>query len=152
MNSRPHQAYWSDPQSAVDQWAKQLTTRLSESEFDLSHDISERLRVARLQATQAFVLAQKQAAATPLPIFEKQLALNADFFGSFKQNTASWLFKFASVLPLVMLLVGLPLVGELQDHYRAEELAEFDTDLLADELPLNAYVDPGFAQYLKSNS
>jgi hypothetical protein len=52
---------------------------------------------------------------------------------------------------LLALVAGLIAIGVMQDELRASEVAEVDAELLTDELPPSAYVDPGFAQYLRVN-
>jgi len=59
--------------------------------------------------------------------------------------------RLASLLPLLALVVGLITIAVLQDELRAREVAEVDAELLTNELPPSAYVDPGFAQYLRVN-
>ena len=52
-------------------------------------------------------------------------------------------------VPLLALLAGLVFINASQDERQATELAEVDAALLADDLPLSAYADPGFVQYLR---
>jgi hypothetical protein len=47
------------------------------------------------------------------------------------------------------LVTGLLLISAIGDEQRAHELADVDTELLSDELPPNAYVDPGFIKFLQ---
>ena len=37
----------------------------------------------------------------------------------------------------------------MQDERVAQEMAQIDAALLTDDLPLAAYADPGFSQFLK---
>ena len=53
-------------------------------------------------------------------------------------------------MPLIALVVGLVAINMVQNDNRAQELAEVDAALLTDDLPPNAYADPGFIQFLKS--
>ena len=39
----------------------------------------------------------------------------------------------------------------VQDDFRAQEIAEVDVQLLTDDLPPDAFTDPGFAQFLRLN-
>jgi hypothetical protein len=59
--------------------------------------------------------------------------------------------RIASFIPLLALIAGLISIAVMQDEMRAREVAEVDAELLTDELPPSAYVDPGFAQYLRVN-
>lgn len=60
-------------------------------------------------------------------------------------------WKFASVLPLVVLLAGMALVHYFDEVERIDAAAEVDAGLLSDDLPPEAYTDPGFAEFLSSN-
>ena len=59
--------------------------------------------------------------------------------------------KVAVFLPLIALLAGLVSIGWIQDEVRANELAQVDSELLTDELPPAAYIDPGFVQFLRKH-
>jgi hypothetical protein len=56
----------------------------------------------------------------------------------------------ASALPLVLLVGGLVLIQERQYQQQIETAAEIDTALLSDNLPPDAYSDPGFVEFLRS--
>ncbi len=114
----------------------------------LSHDISERLRVARQQA-----LAQRKT----------QVALQTQTAGGvFASGSAAvlsqgnqggeglnWLSRLLGFIPLLALAIGLVAISINVSDERANELAEVDTQLLTDDLPPGAHTDPGFAQFLK---
>ena len=59
--------------------------------------------------------------------------------------------RFASVLPIIFLLLGLATIHIFQNENRANEIAQLDAELLIDDLPPAAYTDPGFLIFLKSN-
>ena len=56
----------------------------------------------------------------------------------------------ASVLPLVALVGGLVLIQDWQNRTQISVAAEVDEALLGDDLPINAYRDPGFSEFLKA--
>lgn len=56
------------------------------------------------------------------------------------------------VLPLVVLIAGLFAIDSWHHNLRAAEVAEIDALLLADDLPLDAYLDKGFEAWLKKRS
>ena len=58
--------------------------------------------------------------------------------------------RIGSVLPLIALVVGLLTINYLQTDSFVQELAEVDSALLTDDLPPNAFSDPGFVQFLKA--
>jgi hypothetical protein len=57
--------------------------------------------------------------------------------------------KFMATVPLVALILGLVSIEVLQDDLTATEVANVDAELLIDELPPEAYANPGFVQYLR---
>ena len=118
---------------------EKLARRLAASlDSPLAHDVTERLRAARVRAVAARrldLLVQVQSNGT--------LALTGGRDGL---RPWGWL---ASMLPLVALVVGLVVIKQLQDEHRASELAAIDTALLTDDLPPSAYSDPGFMRFLK---
>jgi hypothetical protein len=61
-----------------------------------------------------------------------------------------WWTRMASVLPLVTLVLGLFLIDQWHDRAQISAAADVDSALLADDLPPDAYSDPGFAEFLKS--
>jgi hypothetical protein len=54
------------------------------------------------------------------------------------------------VLPLVALVAGLVMIQNWQTRTQISVAAEIDEALLGDDLPINAYRDPGFAEFLKA--
>jgi hypothetical protein len=111
----------------------------------LPHDISERLRIARQQA-----LAQRKTQV----VLQTQSAGGVFASGSAAvlgqgDERSNWLGGLLGSIPLVALAIGLVAISINVSDERANELAEVDTQLLTDELPPGAHVDPGFTQYLK---
>ena len=62
-----------------------------------------------------------------------------------------WGKRFASVLPLVVLVSGMLMIDRWNSQEQVLAAAEIDAQLLSDALPPAAYSDPGFAEFLKSN-
>ncbi len=56
------------------------------------------------------------------------------------------------VLPMAVLVGGLLAISGWQQNLRVAEVEEIDALLLADELPLDAYLDKGFEAWLKKRS
>jgi hypothetical protein len=124
-------------EARMDRFGLKLASHLDEQ--PLSHDISERLRVARQQA-----LAQRKKelqAANAISTSGGAAVLGGEGF--------NWFNRLASALPLLALIVGLIAINFTVDDDRANELAEVDMQLLTDDLPPDAHTDAGFAQYLK---
>ncbi|NDY90743.1 DUF3619 family protein [Ideonella livida] len=119
------------------QLAGRITVALSERADELPADIAERLRFAREQAVSRSAVLGRSASrrrhrnlpATPLP---------------------AWLRRVASAVPVALLLLGMVAIDEWQHRAEVRAVAEIDGDLLVDDLPVEAYTDPGFLEYLKS--
>ena len=128
----------------VDQVGRAISRRLNEHAAELPHDITERLRVARMQA-----LSQRKP--EPIRIFVPHLATpGGPGMGNSDEGLNLW-SRFASVLPIIILLLGLATIHIFQNENRAKEIAQLDAELLIDDLPPAAYTDPGFLIFLKSN-
>lgn len=138
-NSHPYQN-----QMIQDRYGLQVAARLSDAADELPHDISERLRVARMQALGKRKVVKTRTASS-VTVSGGAGALT---YGS---DDASWWDRIASAIPLIALIVGLVAINVVQNDNRAKEVAEVDAALLTDDLPPAAYTDPGFAQFLKSN-
>jgi hypothetical protein len=52
------------------------------------------------------------------------------------------------MLPFVALVAGLVLIQQLQVQEEIDAAAEIDADLLSDDVPPDAYSDPGFKEFL----
>lgn len=123
-------------------FAGRLAAGLTERAVATPHDISERLRFAREQAlARARESRRVQSAPVLVAAGNGSAVLGAP---------PSWWHRVASVLPLVVLAVGLLLINERIAQEQVHAAAEIDAVLLADDLPPEAYSDPGFAEYLKT--
>jgi hypothetical protein len=127
----------------IDQVGQAIARQLNEHAIDLPHDISERLRVARIQAV-------SMRKPEPVRILAPQLvpAIGTSI-GNLDEGLSLW-SRLASALPLVALLFGLATIHIFQNEFRANEIAQVDAELLTDDLPPSAYTDPGFLIFLKS--
>jgi hypothetical protein len=125
--------------AAEAQFGRRVAARLSAGNDMLPHDIGERLRIARTQA-----LASRKQSARPTTVVVAS--------GGAAALGGVWWTRFGAVLPLVALVIGLIGINVWQEDQRFSELAEVDSALLTDDLPPAAYTDPGFAQFLKTDS
>lgn len=132
--------------------AARLAAALSAAQPALPADTAERLRFARTvaleRARQARASAQRAGqplAAGALVLGTAGPALAGGPFGA----PVPWWQRAMALLPLVVLVAGL--VGI--DHWATQEqiatAAVIDAELLADDLPPEAYADPGFAEFLQ---
>jgi len=127
-----------------DRYGLKTASYLSAAAADLPYDISERLRAARAQAVAARRIARVQASAAPA-----STGVGSVLTWGSDEGFSLW-NRIGSVLPLIALVIGLLTINSLQDDNFAQELAEVDAALLTDELPPDAFSDPGFVQFLKA--
>ena len=114
---------------------------LSETNDQLDHDIAERLRAARVRA-----LAQRKLVAKPATA---SVLLSSGPAAVLGLTPPAWWVRMATAIPALALLIGLMTINNLESDHWAREVAEVDTALLVDELPPDAYTDPGFGEFLR---
>ncbi len=129
-------------QLAQDRFGLRVAARLADASEDLPRDITERLRVARMQALDR----RKMVARTASRLVLSGGAATMD------HDSPDWGDRIAAIIPLLILVLGLIVINVIQNDRRANEIAEIDAALLTDDLPPAAYTDPGFTQFLKSLS
>ena len=117
---------------------RQLLNRGLQQDGGFKQAHVERLRAARLRAL------ERQRAEPALG-----LVWADNLLGRF----GGWSGVSLRVLaPLTALAVGLAAVYTWQQNQRVAELEEIDAQLLTDELPIDAYLDRGFQNWLKKRS
>jgi Protein of unknown function (DUF3619) len=126
----------------ADRFGLKIAARLNEQ--PLPHDISERLRVVRMQAIARVPKLQTQTAQTT----SRSGGAAVLGGGSFDDNF-NLFNRIASALPLLALAAGLVFVSVVADDDNIREIADIDMQLLTDDLPPDAHTDAGFAQFLK---
>ena len=158
-------------------FALRLSARLDQGAQTMPHDITERLRVARETAVRV-ARDSRVAALTPAfaPASEAIAGLQpamaggvstANGLGGWSESRQSraqnhgrrldespthWGWRFASALPILALVGGL---WGIAQYYKSEQIqaaTEVDMALLTDDLPPAAYADPGFAEFLRSDT
>ena len=117
---------------------------LNEQTVKLPHDIGERLRFAREQAIARARVSRLQTA--PANAVVGRSAGGAATLGA----GSPWWLKVATVMPLLVLVVGLLVIEQLTLREQVLAAAQIDAVLLADDLPPGAYADPGFGEFLKA--
>ncbi|MDD2879052.1 MAG: DUF3619 family protein [Rhodoferax sp.] len=121
-----------------------ITARLTEATDQLPHDISERLRAARVQAVEK----RKQ-----MLLQSSAVLFNNDRSGTLTATRAgghsNWWNRLGAAGLLLVLAAGMLVINVVQNDIGASELADIDTAILTDDLPPAAYVDAGFVQFLK---
>ncbi|MBI5717097.1 MAG: DUF3619 family protein [Burkholderiales bacterium] len=137
-----------DLQAIEARLAARLSSGLTERAQQLPHDIGERLRVAREQALARAAHARRVA---PQSRAASEVAVVGVTSGgmALMGSAAPWWQRAASVLPLLLLVFGLLLIQRQGELEQVRAAAEVDALLLSDDLPPAAYVDPGFAEFLR---
>jgi hypothetical protein len=97
----------------------------------------------RLQAARELALSRQRAERAPA------LALADNILGRFGGWTTGLLYI---VLSLALLAGGAAGIYSWQQSQRIAELEEIDSQLLTDDLPIDAYLDRGFQNWLKKRS
>ncbi|TCS39605.1 uncharacterized protein DUF3619 [Paucimonas lemoignei] len=103
----------------------------------------------RLASARKIAMTRKKP--EPLHLRVGRLALTGPgHIGDYVQTRLSWIGRVGVMTPL--LLGALVFVGlyQFENEQRIAELAEIDAAVLADDLPVAAYVDKGFNAYLAS--
>jgi hypothetical protein len=133
-----------------DRFARRLAAALTEQQVaSPRHDVEERLRVAREQALARrprFVEAPQTAGA---PAVVVNGASGSAALGAGAPSSTPWWLRISALVPLGLLVAGLALIDSHYTRSQIEAAAEVDAALLTDDLPPDAYRDPGFAEFLK---
>jgi hypothetical protein len=99
---------------------------------------SERLRAAREQA-----LARQRVELSPALAWADSVAGSFGGWGG---------FSLRLLVPLLVLAIGASAVFTWQQQQQLAEVEEIDALLLTDELPLDAYLDRNFQNWLKKRA
>lgn len=125
----------------IDRLGQLFAKPLRQNENHVARDISERLRVARMQAMDAhrIVLAHRtaEAATATSPAVKKQLA---------------WWKKLLAAIPVAAAGAGIVFMQGAVSDDGTGELIETDLQILSSPVPPSALSDPAFLQYLKTQN
>jgi len=142
MNQNNSSSYRLAARDAIEsRFARGIAACLTESAQAVAPDVAERLRFAREKALER-----------ARDVRDSRVTVGVTASGAaiagFSQSR--WWLRFASVLPLIALVGGLILIQDWQARTQISVAAEVDEALLGDDLPINAYRDPGFSEFLKA--
>lgn len=144
---KQHMIHMQNSEKLMDQFGRRMASRLDVSAKELSHDVSERLRVARMRAVAAKRSNVWQAeTAGALNVQGASASLSLGQLEGGVWNT------IASFLPIAVLIIGIFVLFNFHDRKITHELAEVDAKLLLDDLPPIAYTDPGFLKFLQTTN
>lgn len=119
-----------------------VAARLNEGSRELPHNVSERLKAARELALERARLARRTEAA-------QAATQNGGGTLTLGGGGDRWL-KLASLVPIAALVAGFIFIDRLHTKSQIDTAAEIDAELLADDVPPDAYGDPGFVEFLKT--
>lgn len=174
MKTPSHRLTPAQAEALEARFALRLSARLDDGAQVLPHDISERLRVARMQAVHAARAAASRTATqlspARAPVAQVGLVLAGSGTGNRGVRTVmpgqsrdvdhgrrlddaptGWGWRLASALPVLALVVGLWGIHHWNKHEQVQAAADVDMALLSDELPPSAYTDPGFEEFMRAS-
>jgi hypothetical protein len=122
-------------------FARSVAACLTASAEQMSPDVAERLRFGREKALAAARRSRGEVRGVSVTSSGAAIA---------GVGGPSWWVRFASVMPLLALVAGLVLIQNWQSRTQISVAAEIDEALLGDDLPISAYRDPGFSEFLKA--
>lgn len=143
MNASESSLHGATRDAVESRFARRIVACLAESAETVPHDVGERLRFARERALET---ARRVRTIDPA----RGVGVSASGAAILGFSRSHWWLRVASVLPLVALVGGLVLIQEWQTRTQVSVAAEVDEALLGDDLPITAYRDPGFAEFLKT--
>lgn len=117
--------------------AKKITQHLDYGTANLDSRIQYRLQTARQRALEAY--------AEPRHSFS--LAEAGHGHGSRHSHS-----PFRAWVPLALLVLGLMFVTYWQNTQEMNDVSEIDAHLLAQDLPIHAFIDNGFDTWLEGSS
>jgi hypothetical protein len=120
---------------------RKLARHLSQGLTDMDSGTLSALQAARKQALAKY--------AQPKTVFGLVLATHGKLGHGPGHRSG---FRYIAWVPVVALVVGLLTMNYWQTMQQQNETAEVDAHLLAADLPIHAYLDPEFDQWLENSS
>lgn len=118
-------------------FGRRLAQHLNAHEAQPGYAVSERLRAARMQAL---------AAVPPANVHTVGNTGGSAILAGISAERL-WLLAI-TLLAVFILLSGTLHISRSSQTMHIQHLAQVDTQLLSNDLPLSAYTDPGFEQFL----
>ncbi len=112
----------------------------------LPYRVTHRLELARERALARQPASVKVASRA----YQGELALAGSNAPHLGDPGPAWRLA-AMVVPIVALVVGLVLLSQWSEVLRTREVADLDTAVLLDDVPISAYADNGFGVFLKNS-
>jgi hypothetical protein len=121
--------------------------------YKVRHALNEKIDqlpekvVEGLSSARQIALSRKKKD-SPLRAFVRQNAFAGHVGNFFSNPNTHWLSRFSAAVAVAVLVTGLMSIYQAQEQQHLQETASMDAAVLSDELPPNAYLDPGFKNYL----
>jgi hypothetical protein len=125
--------------------ALKLTSELSRENHMLPHDIAERLRVARQGAIR---LRRPEPVHKPA-VSDAWQPSGATSAGLQTDPSESSHSRWMTLVLTLALIAGIFYIQHVNLQSQVLAAADVDVELLADDLPPDAYIDAGFLEFLK---
>jgi hypothetical protein len=122
-------------------FAYKVRHALNENLENLPASTTEKLASARKIAVHRKKKESRLLAFVPRSAF-------AGAMGTIVDAPLSWLSRVGLAIPMIVLAVGLTGIYQFEQERRISDIADIDAAVLADELPLSAYLDHGFNAFL----
>lgn len=136
-------------------FAYKIRHALNENLDHLPQPAADRLAAARRLAVSR---KKKESALRGLFIHPVLSAQGAHGSGGTEGGTGmpggrlAWLWRMGVAVPLIVVAFGLAGIYQFEQQRRISDTAEIDAEMLADELPISAYLDQGFNAFLANRS
>ena len=125
--------------------ALRLTSQLSRGNHQLPHDIAERLRVARQGAVRL-----RRPEPVPKPAVAAAWQPSGTTSASLQTDPSeSSHSRWMTLVLTLALIAGIFYIQHVHLQSQVLAAADVDVELLADDLPPDAYIDAGFLEFLK---
>jgi hypothetical protein len=120
------------------QFGNKVRHLLNQRSSTVDPAVAERLRAAREQA-----LARQRPEPAPVLAWADNVLGRVDGWGS---------LSLRILVPLALLVGGLAGIYSWEQNQRIAEVEDIDAQLLTDDLPVEAYLDRGFQNWLKKQA
>ena len=112
----------------------------------LPYRVTHRLELARERALKRLPASVAQTA----PVHQAELALAGGPAPRRAEPGLPWRLA-ATMVPAALLVVGLLALSHWNEVLRTREVADLDTAVLLDDVPIAAYADKGFGVFLRNS-
>lgn len=134
-----------------------MNTRQLNFAYKIRHALNENLdhlpqsATDRLAAARKLAVSRKKKESALRALFVRPV-LSAQGGSSVSGSRMAWLGGMGLAVPVIVVALGLAGIYQFEQQRRISDTAEIDAEMLADELPISAYLDQGFNAFLANRS